>query len=783
MIHSAIGWAGLIWLGLASLELLRRSARESHPLILLAASPFLACLSLTLVSAYGLAHLGPMLCLGLATGAVTGLAWRLPPMALDRPRPGWHWLFLAIGTLTAALYAMFSMSVSQVVEDAFFIHTSNMGLIQRGFVPPLSPLGEPLQGHYGKDLLTSVLSAVTGTQFLTTEWVTTVLFQALTFLLLYAWLAKYNRSRLQGMLGSGFAYFGSHFGNHVGLMSCVTNNLPVAFAGLVLGGYLCQRALALASPATILLAGVVLGMEALIYETYFGLMILALLPALPSHRRKALPLLIVAGLVACTVGGALTQIARRVVSGQAHHATTQAQTMQSQQLQLHFPKADLLLLRRDNLRPSRPFDTEVRPYWADSRPSQALAYLWAPAITSSFWYPTWLWPLVALWLLVPRNRPKEPATAWFFWLGLGAMLTPAVVDFGYFNNESARWLIVTAVGLSTSFALMLGSLYESSTGKLKGLVAVALVALIYLTWPGTRAALKEMLHAVASPGSTLPDGSPGIVPGGSLVPNPRRSLAHHYGFTDADWNAVTWLHDRARKGERFLANYADEAPADIRAHTEVVSGGQLNVIGLQVGLTGLFPAGLTGAPVNPSASPMFSPSLQARAFWFDLRPERLEPLNVQWLLASQLEGDLLGRLRADGGLTEAYSQTGREVFRVAPRALTDTQGAQGSVELTRIPALSLETRQARSVAVQVIGGPGLHWVELAYREPNQNQIINPDDLLLEPVVLRPDGPQTVEMTLVGPYYPQRCQLVWRLRGTQAWAILADVDVSFVSARR
>lgn len=703
------------------------------------------------------------------------------PQAVQGGQPPLSLLLAIPGLVLAGLFALFIMSVSQVVDDGFFLHTSNMGMFTAGHYPPYNFLGEPLQGHFGKDLLTALLAMCVGSDFLASEWISTVGIQILHFSFLVAWFRSERGRSSDALLGAYFAFFASHSGSHLGLADTITNNNAVAFFSLSLCGYLLRRWLAVGTWQMALLAGCLLGADALIYELHFGLLGLTLFVYTLSKRERYKQfclLVLTAFVVAALEGGAISHLFQRLVSGPADYQVNAKKSYQSQTVELHIPKQDLFWLRLDNLRPSRPFETKLRPYEADFRPSRGLAPVWSGAILQCFWYPVWLSPLVLAWVVRSRNG----LAGWFFSLGVFSVVTPCLVSFGYFENETGRWFFGAALGFSVAYALALSELINTS-GRLRYFGYALLVWSLWFDFVSLPMELREMQAAVAQPGQPLRDGSPGVVPGGGLVPTPQLSLAHHYRFGEADWSATQKLREVTKsmpgdyKSQRVLTNFRDDMPPTNGRGVELATGGLLNIIGLQTGLSSVLPAGIACAPQNEWSPPMFSQTLEARAFWADPQEWRLRDLKANWLLIHEenLDGALRERLFKQLKLTEVYRQ--------GSVSLQSVQLSNPPARYQPVSSLTGETdlkplaRQPIALEVHLGDRPptGTVRLDLRFIALENGDDANPDDRLHQEFEIVHQS-QSVVLNLVGPYYPGSYRLEWKNSGQENWQPLCPLEV-------
>lgn len=749
---------------------LRRYAEETDAVLLALASLGLAGCGLVLGGALLIPWMPPtqaMFALGFVSLIGTFLIARGNHWKPLQKRNDSLWLTLVgiPGMLICGVFALFIMSVSIGVEDGFFLHITNMGMMLAGKYPPLNLLGDQLLGgHYGKDLLTALLALCFGVHFLDMEWISTFAIQVLHFAFVLHWFRVEGGSPWHGLLGAYFLFFGSAFGSHMGLADTVANNNAVAYIALTLCSYLLLRWWRIGRPGLAVLAGVVLGLDALIYELHFGLMGLTLFVftvAHPKRYRGFFLLVTVAVLLASVEGGAITHLARKLVLG--NPPTERRESLEKINLEVKFPKELPFTLRTDNLRPSRFFETKLRPVSASFTHSRDVVPAWSPRILASLWYPAWLAPLTLLALIRQRNV----LAGWFFSLGTFSFLTPCLVSFGYFDGETARWLFSASIGFSTAFALTLAQALSKPTRWRPFIFVVALWAVAFHA-PVLVMECREVAQALREPGQPLVNGSPGIPPSGSLIPNPSLNLSHHFSFRPESWEALEKLRDHSTlDADRFLSNYPDERPVQ---GLELTPGVVLNQIGLQAALSARLPAGVSGAPETRWCAPLFSQKLEARAFWADPEPWRLAHLGVTWLIVDETR-PFPEVLRSLPWLSEVYHGDGVSLWKVG-LSETDSQ-TPSSVSLKNLTAVTegLPTLHPRKPfvlpCVAEASLAGTSEIEVRYFALDSGEPANPRDRLLDrPKFLAGKG--TVPVDLIGPSFPGRYRLEWKEGNSQAW---------------
>lgn len=761
---------------------LRRFARETDRVLLVLGSLCASVVLLILGGALLLPWFSPVRALivlsVLCTAGLIAIGPRTRSLPMT-PRKDALWLTVAAlpGGVLVAYFALFIMSWSFGVDDGFFLHSSNIGMILAGKYPPTSFLGEPLQGHYGKDILTALLSQIFGINFLQIEWLSTVTLQVLHFFFLVHWFRVETGKAGHALLGAHFAFFASAFSEHEGLVDTIANNNAVAYITVSVCSYLAIRWYRNGANGAAVVAGVLTGADALIYEIHFGLIVLALFTlSLPRRDRFRgfLLFMVVAGLLATVEGGVITHLAQKKLFGKAQYQQNSKKAWQSQNVEIKFPKAQPFYLRRDNLRPSRFFETKLRPDSVDFSPSRETAPLWSAPILSVFWYPVWLSPLVLAILVWQRNL----LAGWFFAFGTYSLLTPCLVSFGYFEGETTRWLFGTAVGLSTAYGLTLAEALYAPNKKLRYLAYIVCVWSIWFNTPAMLLELKDISYAFHHIGEPQLGGSPGIVSGGGLIPRPRLNLAHHHRFGPDEFKITEALRLRGKEerdflAKRYLVNYRDERVAQ---GFEIASGGIVNKIGLQTGLCGRLPAGLAGAPDNKWSTPSLGQTLEARLFWYHPELWRLQELKAKWLVVDKanLDQATLDKI-ADLKGVRTIAESGNMVLFESPDAPAEAPRCD-SIESLQAFTLdeALPSRNGFVLpALLRAKHSGSTQFEFRYQEIQSGLIANPDDLLHVRVGFGA-GENHLAMSLMGPYFPGEYQLQYRVTGTEEWQNLAQL---------
>jgi len=524
------------------------------------------------------------LSLGLFWVALALLLWR---KRLDGPEDAGP-APAAVLLLAAASFLYAILLQSQEMDDDYWIHAPIQGLLLKGDFPPHNPFFPTLQlnGHYGRDLLIVVWARLTGLTTFTTQFWVTALLQPLQILVTYFAVRRASGSLSSGLGATFFLGIGVQVASRAGLWDTLQNNNPVAQLYLLLVLYLLvgcwnrlQQDRAWIWAITL---GVVLGGLAIVYETHFALCCVACLVAIGrgllsvGQRGRvlvaALAVVSISMTLACTQGGPLTDLARRITGRVAAEVPKDASSSaQSQHVEIHFPKKNLFCLRCGSLTHLHvnqlPTGNWLFQSYQMADPSEGYLPLWSWAVLSQQSWPFFLSPLVA-WRALKRNHL---ATLWLVTLGYAAFLVPLVVDFGpIFEAEYLRWEFAAGLGFAGALGAELGPWLAGSRSPLKLLF---LATLVWLCTANARNNAQNLGRLLAL---AMAEGRPPVVFGAEDW------LTHQVflDFNQDDWQAVQWLAERAEFGQSVLLDTPQESSPQALFDSTVSC------------LTGLKPAGL-----------------------------------------------------------------------------------------------------------------------------------------------------------------------------------------------
>lgn len=665
------------------------------------------------------------------------------------------------------LYASFFLSMRQVAEDSFFLHCSNTGLFLADIFPPVNFFGEPLHGHYGQDISVAFLSRLSGVGFLEVEWALRAFLNGLGFPVVYTWLRGECKSRAQAITGAIFLYFGANYCSHIGQFDFLNNNQSVAVLTWLTCCYAVSRAL---DGKGWWLAAVLLGTDALVYEIHYVMMLGAFITLTafrvlaPRQSKRARLTVAVSTLVgslfvAVAVGG---PISHQVLSRFTEEVETRKSNPFTQQVSVKFPKDRLFEFRTINLRPSRMFETKLRSWKADFVPSDEYVFALDRRVLNCFWYPVWAAPLTLLWTVWTRCSPA------FWLLGLGALgwAVPALVDFGYYEQETFRWLYFTAWCWSTAFGLMVGRLFSMGKGWKRFLVGGGGVLVILFCTAGFWLELKDWKYCWTHAGEPGPDGGPGRVRGVGFFPDPQKSLAHHYNFTEEKWNAALWLKKHAQPDDLYLLDPGRPIRMG-EPRPRTVGGEVLNLFGCMMGLSGRLPDA-----VVPDEVAIFDRSLQSWLFWATLDVKLLESMKSRWLVADEANLPSGGRelLDNDPQLRLVHRERSVSIYEFHSRSLGPREAAPNTAIVAEEPEKLVAPRLNFTWPVKVFAIPenGL-WVELravgGEQRPNRAPVVR-----LE-LMRRSD-----RLIFSAPALPGDYRFEYRLEGKTEWQALGTLRV-------
>ena len=540
--------------------------------------------------------------------ATSLILWRLPrqPGQWDRAQ-AWALLPTLVIYFSGLAYRLMS------TDDDFYVHAPVQGMLSRGIFPPYNPffIEIPLNGHYGRDLLLGGTAALLGCYVIMVEVLSTALWQAATYLILWAALNDGKESTGSGHLAPLLVFFGVNCGLNCGLNFLPLNNNPIAYmyVATCLWFFLHHRGKPTAMVG--ILWGLTLGGLAIVYETHFGLCVLAtacasliLRPTPKFFAQLMLPALLAAAL-AFTQGGPLTQLAQRKKEASK---LSQGMQNQSQVVSLKVPKPELFQIKlysdsNPQARLSLFYQHFAPAAWKKLRPEAGYTPIWDWEFLKLQFLPVYLAPLTG-WILLRR---RHPGGLWLWFFGLWAFLVPALVNFGpVYESEYMRWEFASAMAWAACLGLVCG--LKTRPHRLWGFA----VALCLLPAIPTASAQIQSLATWPGPKSWL------IWPPSSTA---WLSLQGDPEFRPKDVEMAARLRALSRPNDRILVD------SDQENHKTLVYESTLT------GLSGVRCVGHS-FPLDEEeiGLPPFRQSPATGGFWHRPNLATLQQLEVQWVL-------------------------------------------------------------------------------------------------------------------------------------------------------
>lgn len=543
-----------------------------------------------------------VLIFGVQIAIILGLARRKVARGVwDRAQ--W-WAALPALAITLCTVALRLMST----DDDYYVHTPVQGVLSRGIFPPRNPffIEIPLNGHYGRDLFMGACSAALGCYVQILDVLLTPLWQACTYVLLWATLQDKERPGLSH-LAPALVFLGINCGLNSGLTFLPFNNNPLAYLYVATIFWCIQRHQQRPGAATAVIGGLVLGGLAIVYETHFGLSVLATASAFvllgPSWARFR-PLLapaLIALALALTQGGPLTHLAHRKKS---EPALSQGMQNQSQVVVLKVPKPELgqIKLYSDNNRQARL--SLFYHYFApralkELRPEAGYTPIWSWEFLKLQFLPVYLAPLTG-WVLWRRRHAPG---VWLWCFGFWAFAVPALVNFGpVYESEYMRWEFAAAL----AWAACLGIVARWNRAWWPAVALCLLPA-----WPTTTSQVQNFLAWPGPKWWVL------------LPPNSSDWLAYQGDpeFHAQDVAAAQKLRELSQPGDRMLIDSSQENHKNLVYEATFTGISGVRCVGHHFPLD-----------EEEIGLPPFRLAPATSGFWAHPRLDLLQQLGVQWVL-------------------------------------------------------------------------------------------------------------------------------------------------------
>jgi hypothetical protein len=603
--------------GLISAKLVR----ETSLLLVLGTAPLYGSVALVAAANWGLDRVPSML--GLAALSIGLFFIKSERPQMDSLKKWQAWV---LGILCLIVVVFTHHHNVNILDTDRYLHDAHIVAFSRGVYPPVNPFFPHLamNGHFGRDLMMSVLTTLGSDPVIVTWWVTPFI-QVGTFLTLFASTLVFSGSALRGLLVASMVFLGMDCGFRVGLIDTFDGSNALAHPWLILLVYLMVRIMETPRWQNWLVAGVTLGTYQLVYMTSFALLLPTglVLFMIKCRDKKAWAGLVITGFMAMglavTEGGAFTDMARRGLDPELSKAVQN----QGLRVSIKFPKDNLfqvMALTSDYQRTSVAYKTSLFKGLYSPPTKQGYIYIFDPDFLTTHWLPLYLCPL-ALWFC------RRSALALGYWLfGFLSFLIPGLVDFGpIFEYEYFRWEFTAAIGFAAALGYALGEFLEEcpisfkkgETKRLEfgpgsGKYLAALAVLIASLAAGEKL-LNDALIAAQKDGHRWFPSSVEY-----RLDEPEFRLTTH------DLNAAAWLRERTEPNSRVLTNRLEQRPYGMWPDTTIAT------------LSGSFPAGHAFPPrsqVTPHGNPAFLPNTVFTAFWATADWNVLRGSRVSWVVA------------------------------------------------------------------------------------------------------------------------------------------------------
>lgn len=710
--------------------------RETSLLLVLGTAPLYGSAALVVAANWGLARTPSFL---IILGLTIALFFvKAEPPKMDRLEKWQRWV---LGFLCLIIVLFTHHHNVNILDTDRYLHDAHIVAFSRGVYPPVNPFFPELamNGHFGRDLMMSVLTQPGSDPVIVTWWVTPFV-QLGTFLTLFASTLVFSGSVVRGLLVSSMVFLGMDCGFRVGLIDTFDGSNALAHPWLILLVYLMVKILETPRWQNWLVAGVVLGTYQLVYMTSFALLLPTglFLFLWKCRDKKAWLGLILTGFLAMglavTEGGAFTDMARRGLDPELSKAVQN----QGLRVSISFPKENLfqvMALTSDYQRTSVAYKTSLFEGLYSPPTKQGYIYIFDPDFLTTHWLPLYLSPL-ALWFC------RSSALALGYWIfGFLSYLVPGLVDFGpIFEYEYFRWEYTAALGFAAALGYALGEFLEScpirwkkgETSRLEfGPGSAKFLAALLVLIASLAAGEKALNDAVIA---SQKDGHRWFPTSAEY-----RLSEPEFRLTEDDLKAAAWLRERTEPSSRILTNRLEQRPYGMWPDTTIAT------------LSGSFPAGHAFPPrsqVTPHGNPAFLPNTMFTAFWATGDWSVLYGSGVSWVVADskRLSPEVIESLKA----TEHQEFGDTLVARVPAWPELDTQP---QVEMLKVAAPQGELRLGHRYPLEVeyFNAGGLAAIQVRVEQPEVKPLIffaEPGAQLEDWSLVTPHDEGTYEVTLL-----------------------------------
>jgi hypothetical protein len=568
---------------------------------------------------------------------------------LKARRPVW----LRLGRLEAALLIALTLTAffralfwqMKHSDDDFWAHASLMALYLRDSYPPRNPFypDQPYLGHYGRDLSLSALSVLWGERFFAVQYVVTALNHSMTVLLAYFASRRFLRSTRQALLAVILAFVGLNPFRHRSLLDVFTNNNTFVHLLLFLNAYLFLLALRRPRVGTAMLSALCLATYSIVYTTHHGVLLVAfpLLAAaliMRSRHGRALRAVTAAAIligslgISLVHGGTLSDVGHRYLfSAKPRVDAPREEAFLNQQVDIQFPKGRIGFTAFDGT----PYSLFSLRFLEET----GLAVAFLPATLVILFCTRRYWALLLALIAVV------------------AVITPATVRFGLYENDTYRFLFLGGLGSAMALGAVLGMGLDRLASNhgvppwARAMLAIFLVFTCFGSVVGTVTAFADVARRPELyPWSAAEWACNGI---------------HRDACDPLDVRAAIAMRPMIRAGESILTNIHDDHDREFIAHGVISAFARAFVSGHGIRVV-RDSAAATGRDIREQAG------YRAIAFWSTGATGLLDDLHVDWLLVdpSRLTNhvrDALAhspRLRLVHREEDAARGAVREVYRV-----------------------------------------------------------------------------------------------------------------------
>ncbi len=342
------------------------------------------------------------------------------------------------------------------------------------------------------------------------------------------------------------AFFGMCVGFRVGMINSFDVYNGVTLCQLVPLFHQMVRLLGPTEPSQWLVSGLLLGTYQLVYESSWGLLLMAggTLALIFARRKKVWAAFVITALIAIMLAAVEGGIFSNVLARSNQKAANEVEALKGMHVSLSFPKQRFLQLPVTTARYQRLSGALNSPWFRKLAPELEDGYLFVfhPRFLMAFWIQVWLAPL-SLWLL---RKNRAGLAFWLF--GMWSFLVPGLVEFGErYEKEYFIWEFLAGFGFAVAFGMALGQGIDRLGGWRGGARVIPLYALLCLSLVGGVKVFHEAFEDLSRNDLRW-----------SLDAGWWRVVHPDLGLEFADLEAMEWLGSRCSPGDQVLSNLGSE---------------------------------------------------------------------------------------------------------------------------------------------------------------------------------------------------------------------------------